>query len=283
MHILRTLDEARAYAHAVHAAGERLALVPTMGALHAGHLTLTRTARLHAERVVMSIFVNPTQFAPHEDFAAYPRDEAGDFALAEGAGVDAVFAPDVPTMYPPGAATVIAVPALARTLCGASRPDHFPGVCTVVCKLFGITGCDVAVFGEKDYQQLAILRRMSTDLNLPVKVVGHPIERDPDGLAMSSRNRYLNAESRAKALGLSAALFAARARFEAGERDGEVLRAAAQAQVAAIDGARVDYVSVVDAVTLAPLDGPIATPALLALAVFFGHIRLIDNVVLDPA
>jgi pantoate--beta-alanine ligase len=282
MRILRTLEEARAYAHAVHAAGERLALVPTMGALHAGHLAITRTARQHAERVVMSIFVNPTQFAPHEDFAAYPRDEAGDFAAAEGAGVDAIFAPDVATMYPAGAATVVAVPAMAQTLCGISRPEHFPGVCTVVCKLFGITGCDVAVFGEKDYQQLAILKRMSIDLNLPVQVIGHPVERDPDGLAMSSRNRYLDARTRQLALGLSAALFGARARFAAGERQVEALRAPAEAEVAAIEGAQLDYLSLVDAESLATLQGAISRPALLAVAVRFGHIRLIDNVVLDP-
>lgn len=280
MQILRSIEEVRAYTRAVHGAGQRLALVPTMGALHSGHLALVRTAQAHAERVVMSIFVNPTQFAPNEDFDAYPRDERGDLDKAEAAGVHAVFLPQAHEIYTPDAATVVSVPSLATQLCGGSRPHHFAGVCTIVSKLFLITGCDVAVFGEKDYQQLAIIRRMTLDLNLPVQVVGHPIERAADGLALSSRNRYLNEAQRTEAPRLYASLQAAQRAFEAGERDAERLRALVRAQLEAVPGLQVDYVSVVDAADLQPIEGALERPALVALAALFGRTRLIDNLVL---
>lgn len=278
MEILRTRAAMRAYRQTHRDA--RLGLVPTMGYLHDGHLALMKTAAAHAERVVASIFVNPTQFGPGEDLDRYPRDEAGDLAKCEAAGCAAVFLPSVAEMYPPGAATRVEVPPLAEHLCGASRPTHFAGVCTVVCLLFNVTGCDVAVFGEKDYQQLAIIRRMARDLALPVEVVGHPIVREADGLAMSSRNAYLSPEQRREAVALSAALAEARAKFEAGERDAEALRAVMRARIEAAAGGEIDYVEVVDAEALRPIDGAIERPARAALAVRFGATRLIDNAAL---
>lgn len=279
MEILRTRAEIRAFTARRHAAGERVGLVPTMGYLHDGHLALMQTAAKHAEAVVASVFVNPTQFGPNEDFERYPRDEAGDLARCAAAGCAAVFAPPVAEMYRPGAATRVEVPALARHLCGQSRPTHFQGVCTVVCLLFGVTGCDVAVFGEKDWQQLAIIRRMVEDLALPVEVIGHPIVREADGLAMSSRNVYLDPKQREEAVALSAALADARARYAAGERDPDALRALMRDRIAATSG-RIDYVEVVDAAALEPLPSPITAPARAALAVFFGGTRLIDNAAL---
>lgn len=280
MEILRTRAEMRAFTQRRHAAGERVGLVPTMGALHAGHLALMHTAAKHAEAVVASVFVNPTQFGPNEDFDRYPRDEAGDFARCASAGCAAVFAPPIAEMYRPGAATRVEVPDLARHLCGASRPTHFAGVCTVVCLLLNVVGCDVAVFGEKDYQQLAIIRRMVDDLALPVTVIGHPIVREADGLAMSSRNAYLAATARGEAVALSAALGEVQARFAAGERDAEALRAVMRARIGAAKGGRIDYVEVVDAASLAPVEGAVTGPARAAVAVVFGSTRLIDNVAL---
>lgn len=280
MQVLRTIEAVRAFSAARHAAGERVALVPTMGYLHDGHLSLMRAARERAGAVMASIFVNPTQFGPNEDFARYPRDEAGDLAKAARAGCDAVFLPSVEAMYPPGAATRVEVPTLAAPLCGVSRPTHFAGVCTVVLKLFNITRCDVAVFGEKDYQQLAVIRRMVRDLDVPVEVVGHPIVREPDGLAMSSRNVYLSAAERAAALALGRGLADARAAWAAGERDPRRLEAVVRARVASAPGAAVDYIEARDAEDLSVLDGPATRPVLLALAVRFGATRLIDNTVL---
>ncbi|MEZ4433909.1 MAG: pantoate--beta-alanine ligase [bacterium] len=279
MEILRTRAEMRAFTARRHAVGERVGLVPTMGYLHDGHVALMHAAAKHAEAVVASVFVNPTQFGPNEDFERYPRDEAGDFNRCAAAGCAAVFAPPVAEMYRPGAATRVEVPPLARHLCGQSRPTHFQGVCTVVCLLFNVTGCDVAVFGEKDWQQLAIIRRMVEDLALPVAVVGHPIVREADGLAMSSRNVYLDPQQRRAAVALSAALAEARAKYAAGERDAEALRAVMRDRIAGTGG-RIDYVEVVDAAALEPLTGAITAPARAALAVFFGGTRLIDNAAL---
>ena len=283
--ILRTPDEVRAKCNEVRARGERVAFVPTMGALHDGHLALVRCAREAAPFVVVSIFVNPTQFGPNEDFSRYPRDLEGDVAKLAKVAAGAVFAPEPGAMYPPGEETRVRVGALAEPLCGAFRPGHFEGVTTVVAKLFAIVGPCVAVFGKKDYQQLAILRRMTTDLFLPVTIVGHPIVREADGLAMSSRNAYLSAEERARALSLSRALRAAQAAFARGERDAAALERLARAEVQR--GAdTIDYVSVVDPDTLQPFSAPIGARALAAIACRVGKTRLIDNFVLgedDPA
>jgi pantoate--beta-alanine ligase len=272
--VIRTPAEMTAWSLAARARGERIAFVPTMGALHEGHVTLLREARKLSQKLALSIFVNPTQFGPNEDLARYPRDLPGDLAKAAGAGTDVAFVPEARDVYPAGFQTTIEVPELARGLCGPFRPGHFAGVATVVCKLLNIVRPDVAVFGEKDYQQLAIVRRMVVDLDMGIEIVGSPTVREPDGLAMSSRNAYLSPQERARALSLSRALFAARDAAAAGERDGA--RIAAQAR-AALDVDRVDYVDLVDAHTLKPVT-EIERPAVLAVAVFIGRTRLIDNV-----
>ncbi len=280
--VLRSVADARAFSAGHHVAGRRVALVPTMGSLHEGHVGLVRLARQHADAVVASVFVNPTQFGPGEDFTRYPRDTEGDLAKLASAGADAVFLPDVATMYPPGHATKVTVFGLTEVLCGRSRPTHFAGVTTVVLKLFHITRCDVAVFGEKDFQQLAVIRKMVADLDVPVEIVGHPIVREADGLAMSSRNVYLSAAERAAARSLSAGLADARRAWAAGERDPRALERLVRARVEAAPGADVDYVEARDAADLAALDGPAARPVVVALAVRFGKTRLIDNAVLVP-
>jgi pantoate--beta-alanine ligase len=254
----------------------RIALVPTMGALHAGHLSLVEIARRHADRVVASVFVNPTQFDRADDFARYPRDLERDGALLASAGVDVVFAPDAAEMYPPGAQTSVSVERLAEPLCGAHRPGHFRGVATVVLKLFHIVQPHVAVFGEKDYQQFALIRRMVRDLHVDIDVVGAPIVREDDGLAMSSRNRHLDPAERAAALCLVRALDAAEACVAAGERDTVALVEAANAVIAREPRARAEYVVAVDPETLAPA-AEVAGPVVLALAVWIGSTRLIDN------
>ena len=223
---------------------------------------------------MLSIFVNPTQFGPNEDLARYPRDLPGDLAKAASAGTDVAFVPEAARRYPAGFQTTVEVRELARGLCGPFRPGHFAGVATVVCKLFNVVRPDVAVFGEKDYQQLAIMRRMVTDLDLGIEIVGIPTVREADGLAMSSRNAYLSPAERARALSLSRALFAARDAAAGGVRDGERLVAQARA---ALDVDRIDYVELVDADTLQPVTD-IDRPAVLAVAAFVGRTRLIDNV-----
>jgi pantoate--beta-alanine ligase len=261
--------------------GARIGFVPTMGALHDGHLALVREARARvgtAGRVAVSIFVNPTQFGPTEDYSRYPRTLDADIARCTEAGVDVVFAPAVEQMYPPGDQTRVRVGALAEPLCGRFRPGHFEGVATVVAKLFTLAGPCVAVFGRKDYQQLRVISRMAEDLFLPVEVIGLPTVREPDGLAMSSRNRYLAPADRARAATLPRALGEAVRAWQAGDRDAEGLRARVEQAVApAVDS--IDYVEIRDADTLAPYDGQ-AGRALLALAVRVGGARLIDNVVL---
>ncbi len=257
-------------------AGKRVALVPTMGFLHAGHLALVREARRRADRVVVSIFVNPTQFGPHEDFARYPRDLDRDLALLAPLAVDVVFAPEPAQVYPAGFATYVVPEKLTDGLCGRSRPGHFKGVCTVVAMLFGMSRANLAVFGEKDFQQLQIIRRMTRDLWLPVEIIGHPIVREPDGLALSSRNSYLSPAERRDALALSRALTAVAAQFAAGERSAEALVETAKSVLATARSARIDYVEIVDPETLAPL-ARIEREAVCALAVFVGRTRLIDN------
>lgn len=281
MLVLRSTAELIAWRRAQ---AESIAFVPTMGFLHEGHLSLLREARRRAGdgRVVASIFVNPTQFGPGEDLDRYPRDEPGDLAKAEACGVDVVFCPaDATELYGPrqaSSATWVDVEGLDRHLCGRSRPGHFRGVCTVVCKLLGLVRPDVSLFGEKDFQQLAIIRRMHADLFLPGTIVGMPIVREPDGLARSSRNANLDATSREAALAIPRWMDEVRRRFRAGERRVAELGAGAEA---ALSPGRIDYVEFVDAADLQPAD-IVTSPTLCAVAVFFGGVRLIDNTVLTP-
>ena len=258
---------------------KRIAFVPTMGFLHEGHASLLREGRKQGDILVLSIFVNPTQFGPNEDLDRYPRNLEGDCALAESCGVDIVFVPTASGMYPPGFQTTVALGPLTEPLCGASRPGHFNGVAVVVTKLFGIVQPDVALFGKKDYQQLAIIRQMTADLNLPVEVVGMPIVREPDGLAMSSRNSYLTPEQRQQALCLHRAILKVRELFAAGETGVELLLASARRIIAAVPEATIDYLELRDGITLAPVEQA-ANGTLLALAVKVGSTRLIDNTLL---
>lgn len=256
-----------------------LGLVPTMGYLHEGHLTLVRQARVQNASVGVSIFVNPTQFGPQEDLARYPRDLPRDLALLEKEGVDLVFTPTPGEMYPPGYDTWVQVENLAKRLEGASRPGHFRGVCTIVLKLFNLFRPERAYFGQKDAQQALIVQRMAADLNTGVEVVVVPTVREADGLAMSSRNVYLNPQERQAATVLYRALSLACHLYEAGERDAEVLRERMRSLVLQEPLARIDYVSVADAQTLEELER-VEGPALVSLAVFIGHTRLIDNITL---
>ena len=280
--IIRSPAAMRARVEDLRRDGRRIAVVPTMGALHEGHLKLLREARARADVLILTIFVNPTQFGPSEDLSRYPRDEEGDLRKGRTCGIDLAFCPEAAAMYPPGAQTFVEVRELQKPMCGTSRPGHFAGVATVVTKLFHATLPHVAVFGEKDYQQLAIIRRMTRDLDFGIEIVGVPIVREPDGLAMSSRNAYLSTEQRRAALCLSAGLAAAERAVAAGTRDAEAILAAARAPIEAEPLARIDYVELRDADELTPvvrlLDA--AGRAVLAMAVFVGTTRLIDNRVL---
>jgi pantoate--beta-alanine ligase len=280
MQAFTTIQQLR-IARAAVPPGQSVGLVPTMGYLHEGHLALVAAARAAHDVVVVSIFVNPAQFGPNEDFSRYPRDEARDLALLEAAGVDWVFLPSAAEVYPPGYQTYIEVRDVTTRLEGAVRPGHFAGVATVVAKLFNLVQPTQVYFGQKDAQQVVVLRRMVRDLNFPLELVVRPTEREPDGLARSSRNVYLNPEERQAALCLSRALHAAQAQWQAGVRDGDALRAAMQAVLAAEPLARPDYVSVADPDTLEELQaiGP-DQGALASLAVRIGKTRLIDNVLL---
>jgi pantoate--beta-alanine ligase len=274
MRVVHTIAEARAVRRALPGTW---GFVPTMGYLHEGHLSLVRRARAENDRVAVSIFVNPTQFGPHEDYARYPRDLERDLRLLEPLGVDLVFIPSVEEMYPPGFQTWVIVEEVSRPLEGASRPGHFRGVATVVAKLFNILQPDRAYFGQKDAQQTVVIRRMVQ--NIPVEIVICPTVREPDGLAMSSRNTYLNPEERRAATVLFRALQAAKVRYEAGERDAERLREAMREVIRAEPLARIDYVSVAHPETLQELER-VEGPALLSLAVYIGTTRLIDNLML---
>lgn len=270
-------DTCRAWSRA----GLSLALVPTMGYLHEGHMSLIDEARRRAQRLVVSIFVNPAQFGPNEDLDRYPRDLPRDLSLAEAHGADLVFAPEPGAMYAPDHATWVEVPELAKGLCGASRPVHFRGVCTVVLKLLNLVRPDVAVFGQKDWQQLAILRRMARDLDLDAQLVGMPIHREADGLAMSSRNVYLTPEERAKAPAIRQGLVKVRDAAAAGERDVETLGRMFRDHLArALPGARMDYADFVHSESLAPV-ARVDAATLFAVAVFVGKVRLIDNILLE--
>ncbi len=256
-----------------------MGLVPTMGYLHEGHLSLVRRAREQNDYVVLSIFVNPTQFGPGEDLESYPRDLESDLELAEQSGVDLVFAPEAEEMYAPGHRTWVEVEELTRGLCGRSRPDHFRGVTTVVTKLFGICRPDRAYFGQKDGQQAFVIGRMTRDLDLGVEVVVAPIVREADGLALSSRNVYLSEEERRAAPILQRALCEGEVTVGAGERDAEAVRSQVRRRIEGAPEARVDYVELVSTETLQSVE-LIAGEVLLAAAVFFGKTRLIDNVII---
>jgi pantoate--beta-alanine ligase len=276
--VCRTRQElARARADTV-AVGETLALVPTMGFLHDGHLSLIAEGRRRCTHVAVSIFVNPLQFGPHEDLARYPRDLNGDLEKCGRAGARFVFCPEPGELYPPGFETQVEVPGLSADLCAAQRPGHFRGVATVVLKLFLLFDSQAAIFGEKDYQQLLVIRRMAQDLDLPVEVVGCPIVREPDGLAMSSRNAYLTPPQRQQALALSRALGAAQERFTAGARIPDAVTGAAR-DVLAQAGASVEYVELRDALTLRPVDEARPGQRIL-IAARVGATRLIDNAAL---
>ncbi len=277
MIVARTIGDLRA---ALRAPAAPIGLVPTMGYLHEGHLSLVEAARAECPTVVVSIFVNPTQFGPNEDFEDYPRDEDRDLELLGEAGADIAFIPSVEEIYPPGDSTRVRVGGLTEVLEGERRPGHFEGVATVVSRLYLMVAPDRAYFGEKDAQQLAVLRRMTADMQFPIEVVGCPTVREPDGLALSSRNIYLTPEERAQAPALHAGLQAAAAAFENGVRDASALRAVVRDHIAAQPLAEIDYVSLADSATLTELDGLIKPPALLSLAVRFGAARLIDNVTL---
>jgi pantoate--beta-alanine ligase len=279
--LVRDVASLRAQVAAARATGKRIALVPTMGALHQGHLSLVGIARAHAGFVVASLFVNPAQFGPDEDFTRYPRNEHRDRDLLAQAGCNLLFAPDVTTVYPAGFATSVTVNSLSEGLEGAARPGHFAGVATVVTKLFGMVQPDIAVFGEKDWQQLAIIRRLTADLDLAVEIRSGPTIREPDGLAMSSRNAYLSPAERQVAAAFPGALCTAAAAIASGREVGAVLAEAERAILAAGFGA-VDYVALVDPDSLAPL-AVLDRPARLLAAARLGRTRLLDNLEVRPA
>ena len=267
----------RAASRAGRHGGQRLGLVPTMGALHEGHLSLVRAARADSDVIAASIFVNPTQFGPNEDLAKYPRSFERDCAMLEQEGVSFVFAPSVDEMYPAGAATWVNVEELSGKLDGRSRPGHFRGVTTVVSKLFHIIESELAFFGQKDAAQVAVIKRMVRDLNLPVKIVVCPIVREADGLAMSSRNAYLSPDERRRALVLSRSLQRVRALVESGETDALRLSAAGKAEISGETGVRLDYFEIVNPETLEPVR-EVARGTLVAVAAYVGSTRLIDNI-----
>jgi pantoate--beta-alanine ligase len=282
MKICRTIDEMRAACREARRGGRRLGFVPTMGALHDGHLSLVRAARTSCDVVAASIFVNPTQFGPNEDLAKYPRSFERDRELLEKEGVELLFAPSVEEMYPAGAVTWVTVEGLSGKLDGHSRPEHFRGVTTVVAKLFQIVEPDAAFFGQKDAAQVAIVRRMARDLSFSGEIVACPIVREPDGLAMSSRNAYLDPQQRKQALVLHRALMRVQRSWEAGECDAVKLAAAGRDEIAEEHVVRLDYLEIVDPDSLDPVEN-VANGALVAVAGFVGATRLIDNVVLGPA
>lgn len=279
MRIIHDVAEMQRAALQLKREGKRISFVPTMGYLHEGHASLLREGRNRGDILVLSIFINPTQFGPTEDLERYPRNMEGDCALAESCGVDIVFAPTASGMYPPGFQTTVSLGPLTEPLCGASRPGHFNGVAVVVTKLFTIVQPDYALFGKKDFQQLAIIRQMVNDLNLPVVIIGMPIVREPDGLAMSSRNSYLAPGERQQALCLYRAITHVRERYAAGETSVEHLLATARQIIDTAPDATVDYLELRHQRTLEPIT--VATgDTLFALAVRVGSTRLIDNTVL---
>jgi pantoate--beta-alanine ligase len=303
MKLVKTIQEMKMYSHGTRAEGARLGLVPTMGALHEGHLSLMRAAKANSDVVVVSIFVNPTQFGPNEDLARYPRNLEGDCALLEREGVDVVFAPSAEEMYPEaspihqekstllaktarsGAPSVdvtwVTVEGLSDRLCGKSRPGHFRGVATVVAKLFNIVKPDLAFFGQKDAAQVAVIKRMVRDLNIPVQIEVCPVVRESDGLALSSRNAYLSPDDRKMALVLHASLQRAQKLFDDGERDAAKIAAEAKKAFVWQPAVKLDYFEIVDPDELTPVE-TISRRSLVAVAAFVGNTRLIDNILLGP-
>jgi pantoate--beta-alanine ligase len=281
MKMCTTIAEAREACRPVRAARRRLGLVPTMGALHQGHLSLVRAAKAHCDVVAVSIFVNPTQFGPKEDFSKYPRPFERDCDVLQREGVDIVFAPSADEMYPKGESTWVIVEKLSEKLDGRSRPVHFRGVTTVVAKLFHIIEPDAAFFGQKDAAQVAVVRRMVCNLNFPIEIVVCPILREPDGLAMSSRNAYLDSADRRRALLLSASLREVEALFRRGERDVAALLNAGRKVIAQEPQVRLDYFEIVDPDTLDAVP-TVRSKSLAAVAAYVGPTRLIDNLLLDP-
>ena len=281
MRVIASPLEMQRHALAVRAAGKTIGLVPTMGYLHEGHASLARLLRGRCDELVLSIFVNPTQFGPGEDLDKYPRDFERDEKICRDAGVDTIFLPGAADMYPEGYSVYLEERALSAGLCGVSRPNHFRGVLTVVAKLFNLCLPHLAVFGEKDAQQLRVIRRMVLDLNFPLEIVAGPIVREADGLAMSSRNKYLTPEQRRDAVVLRQSLDLAEILAAGGVTDGPSVLAAVREHIESSPHARIDYAELVDDLTLAPVT-KIKAPALLALAVHFGRARLLDNTVLKP-
>lgn len=282
MEIITTVADMKARVAEWKAQGLTIGLTPTMGALHEGHMSLMEAARQACDKVVTSVFVNPIQFGPNEDYDNYPRDLEHDAAIAESKGIDVVFHPSVEEMYPPNYNTYVVMETLTDTLCGAKRPGHFRGVCTVVNKLMNIVQPDKAFFGQKDAQQLAIIKRMVADLNMNVTVVGCPIVREEDGLAKSSRNAYLSEEERVAALCLSRAIFAAQEAIENGERNASTISKLVADTIEAEPMSRIDYVEVVDLANMQPVE-TLGEAGLVAIAVYIGSTRLIDNYLFDFA
>ncbi|QER42500.1 pantoate--beta-alanine ligase [Thermodesulfobacterium sp. TA1] len=279
--VIRAIPEMKNKSKELKKAGYKIGFVPTMGYLHEGHLFLVRKAKELADKVVVSIFVNPLQFGPREDFKEYPRDFERDLGLLKKEGVDIVFAPLEEEMYPPDYQTYVEVVRLTDKLCGAFRPGHFKGVTTVVLKLFNIVQPDIAVFGEKDYQQLLVIRQMVKDLNLDIEVIGHPVVREPDGLAMSSRNIYLSPKERDSALSLNRALQLAEKLVKEGERNPEKIKRSLSEFLKMYPYIIVQYIEVVDPETLEPVE-IIEKPVLCAIAAYVGKARLIDNKIIEP-
>ena len=275
--------ELEAFRLALFSAGKKLAFVPTMGALHDGHISLVKQARQTADAVIVSIFVNPTQFGPGEDFNRYPRTLTEDAKKLAEAGCDAVFLPNIATIYPDGFQTWVRNEPLENQLCGASRPGHFRGVLTVVLKLFNLVRPELALFGKKDYQQWRLIEKMAADLNVPLKVIGSETVREPDGLAMSSRNRYLKPEERAMAVAISRGLKAAVEKYKAGETNAVSLTGIVAKEIASQPAIKVEYLTICDQMSLAPVGESVKGPAVILLAAQLGTLRLIDNMELNPA
>lgn len=279
MEIIETIGSMQERSDEFRSAGHTVALVPTMGCLHEGHLELMRVGKKHSDKLIISIFVNPTQFGPEEDFEEYPRDTEGDLKKASDVGVDVVFMPSAVEMYPGHFQTRVNVEKVTQHLCGISRPLHFEGVTTVVCKLFNATKPHLAVFGQKDYQQLTVISRMVKDLNMDIEILGVPTVRERDGLAMSSRNSYLNVEERESALCLKKSLDLADKMYQEGERKAAAIKKAVESLIRGYAFTEIDYVSLCDPVTLEDIE-MLADNNLLALAVRVGNTRLIDNCLL---
>ena len=276
LEVIESVEQMQERSEALRLAGHTIALVPTMGFLHEGHLELMRVGKRHSDQLIMSIFVNPTQFGPAEDYDQYPRDTEGDLRKADEVGVDIVFMPSVQEMYPDGFQSKVHVEEVTQHLCGFTRPGHFDGVTTVVAKLFNVTKPHLGIFGRKDYQQLAVISRMAADLNMDIKILGVPTFREPDGLAMSSRNKYLTPEERKSALCLKKSLDLAGKMIQAGEKNASVIKGAVESLIQGHPFTEIDYVSLCDPATLEERE-TLGVENLVALAVRVGKTRLIDN------